>query len=111
MSESHAERTVKAFRDGAFNIDGWVIMYPSSNEDGFLFLKRNPSSLSGWGGGSLKWCTVFDTWEEASEFAARIPYIMKQQSSHRRILKLKITHSVELCEELPIGVLDALAEL
>lgn len=120
---TEAERTIEAYQQGVFNIDGWVIMYPSSDDQGSLFVTVTPTPTANspwpcsnteklrWGGGGLNGCTVFETWEEASKVAVRIPYIMKQPPHLRRILKLKIKHSYELIEDCSVDLLDALAEL
>lgn len=110
---TEAERTMEAYQRSAFNVDGWVIMYPPCRDGAMLFVTVHGEihGSDGWGGGSLNTCTVFGTWEEASKVAVRIPYIMKQPPHLRRIIKVKIQHSAELIEEHPIGVLDALAEL
>ncbi len=59
----------------------------------------------------MKYCSVFETYDEAAKFARSVPYIMKQPPHLRRILKLKIKHSYELIDDRAIGILDALAEL
>ena len=110
---TEAERTIAAYQRNAFNVDGWVVMYPSveggDGERGPLFVSINDGG--GWGGGYLNTCTVFGTWKEAAKAAARIPYIMKQPTHLRRIMKLKIVNTFELVEDRPIELLDALAEL
>ena len=107
---TEAERTIEAYQNGVFNVDGWVVMYPSCTDAGRpLFVTRMDNQK--WSSGSLQCCTVFETYDEAASFARTIPYIMKQPPHLRRILKLKIQHSAELIEDLPIGLLDALAEL
>lgn len=107
---TEAERTIEAYQRDVFNVDGWVVMYPSCDVDSRpLFVNRLTDQE--WGSGTLKHCTVFETYDEAAAFARSIPYIMKQPPHLRRILKLKIQHSAELIEDLPIELLDALAEL
>jgi hypothetical protein len=63
-----------------------------------------------WVAGSLANCTVFDSYDEAVAAANEFPYVRDLPPEEKRIIKIKIKTTVELQEDRPVDVLDALAE-
>ena len=92
----------------------WVIVYQGSgHSDGPLYFKDVQDDGDGLKAGSIKNCVLFGTYEEACEAAQRSNYIRKLSPNLRRIVQItiEVVHRVDMLEDRPIGVLDALAEI
>lgn len=94
----------------------WVVVYRGIDK-GPLYLRlaperKHPNGEPGWMSAGIDMCTLFKNYEEACEAVRQIAYIMKPGTLARVVqLKVKVDVQIELLEDLPIGVLDALAEL
>ena len=97
------------------DVDGkWVVVYQASHRSGVegpLYLRLTEDG-TGWSAAGLGECTLFDTYEQACVAAQTIDYIMGPFSLARVIkIKIKVDVQIDLLEDLPINVLDALAEI
>lgn len=117
-----AERHIQDYLDTCANVDGWVVLYNGRGdrhlETHHLCIKRSTEPLDSayddiprkWVAGSLATCTVFDSYDEAVAAANEFPYVRALPPEEKRIIKIKIKTTVELQEDRPVDVLDALAE-
>jgi len=116
----HAVECLKSDLGFWREVDGkWVVVYQGENS-GPLYLKifnpepggRAVTVRDGWGASGISECTLFDTYAEACEGAQRSSYIMNLLSLARIIqIKIKVEATIDLLEDRPINVLDALAEI
>ena len=114
---------------------GWVVIYcasalsPEERRDALhkhgitvkvihLFIKRSAEPLDSaydapvgkWVGGQLETCPVFDSYDEAVAAANEFEYVRDLPPEEKRVVKIKLKTTVELQEDRPVDVLDALAE-
>jgi len=95
-------------------VDGqWVVVYQGLGQgNGPLYLRvedgMHPAA------GNINSCTLFGTYEEACAGARQSQYIMEGMPNVlARVvqLKIKVDVQIDILEDRPIGVLDALAEI
>ncbi len=94
-------------------VDGaWVVVYQAIKGTGPIYLRLTDEISKGWTAGSIQNCTLFETYEQACKAALMSDYVRKVTSLGRVVrLRIKVDVQVDMLEDRPIGVLDALAEL
>jgi len=77
----------------------------------FLYLRTNKDPTIAWSGGPLENATIFKSYEDAMRAVNVLPHIKELKEEERRIIKVKVQTTINLIEDLPINLLNVLAEL
>jgi len=118
---SVVKKAIDSYRESSLNIEGWVVLYTSWRSLAgmvydliFLYLKISEDPTVAWSGGPLENATIFKSYEDAMRAVNVLPHIKESfviKEEERRIIKVKVQTTIDLIEDLPINLLDVLAEL
>jgi len=92
--------------------EGYILAYwssdPQSNHP--LFWTNRSKNIPHWnylGGGAA----IYSTYDEAARAGDELPWIRDLPPKGKRVLKIKLRSPVEILEDYPVDVLDALSEI